>query len=119
VWINLTGEEALFRQVRDRAYAFCLRDGAIDRHCAREQDHAVHSSVLAWLLVGEQRRMPDKSQLGTKERWVAEHPEIATGARAYCWALYNAHGRMDARLLSVCLGNLTDFTPLVDLPVVD
>jgi hypothetical protein len=118
-WIDLSGEEALFRQVRARAFASCFRDGSISRTCAEEQDAAVQSVVLTLEVVEAQRRMPDRGALGVKERWVADHPEIVSQARSYCWALYNSHGGMDARLLAVCLGNLIEGSIVVPLPTRD
>ena len=119
VWIGFAGEEALVRQIRDRAYAYCLYDGIIDAACAVEEDEATHSVVLTMLLLGAQRRMADKSHLSFKERWVADHPEIVVHARTRCWALYEAHGGKDARLLDHCLSNLIDSSQLVGLPVFD
>jgi hypothetical protein len=117
VWINFIGDEALFRRVRARAFAFCFRGQAIDPGCANDQDEAVHAVVLALLVADAQQHMTNKDRLGRKERWVANHPEIVSHTRSYCWRLYAAHGGMDARLLAVCLGNLTDFSPLESLPV--
>jgi hypothetical protein len=118
-WIDYTGDERLFRQVRDRAFAYCHRDGAIPRSCADAQDGAVQAIVLTLVTVEAQRRMPDKSRLSERERWIADHPEVVARARNYCWALYDAHGGMDARLLSACLGNLVGVSEVVSLPVFD
>jgi hypothetical protein len=67
--------------------------------------------------VEAQRRMPDKSMLSDRQRWIAENPEVVATARNYCWALYDDHGGMDARLLSACLGNLIETSVVVPLPV--
>lgn len=116
-WINSSGEGQVFTGVRDRAYAFCFRGDLIDRACANEQDEAVRAAVTALVVAADQHNMPNKESLGLKERWVAEHPAIVSQLRSYCWALYRAHGAGDARLLAVCLGNLTDYSPLIALPV--
>ncbi len=85
--------------------------------CALQQDEAVAFAVGAIVLAKAQRGMADKSTLGTKEYWVATNPNIAPRVANTCWALYKEHGASDARLLSVCLGNLTDYSPLISLPV--
>lgn len=116
-WLEFTDKSELFKRVRDRAYAYCFSSGEIETACAQQQDDAVQDAVLTLLIVGDQQRMRDKEKLGTKEYWVATHPEIAARVAKSCWALYIEHGASDARILSVCLGNLTDYSPLVDLPV--
>ena len=114
----MSGEEARFRQMRDRAYEYCfLRDGAIDQTCSQEQDDALHSAAATLMNVETQRRMPNKSSLSDKERRVADDPRIVSQARSYCWSLYDAHGGRDARLLAICLSNLTDSSSLVPIPV--
>lgn len=118
-WIDWSGEEARFRQIRDRAFAFCFRDGAITRSCAEEQDGSVQLAIQTLMTVEMQRRMSDKTALSEKARWIATSPDVVARARSYCWALYNAHGGMDARLLSTCLSNLIDTSEVVPLPVRD
>lgn len=118
-WIDWSGEEARFRQIRDRAFAFCFRDGAITRSCAEEQDGSVQLSIQVLMTVELQRRMSDKTALSEKARWIAANPDVVARARSHCWALYNAHGGMDARLLSTCLSNLIDTSEVVPMPVRD
>lgn len=117
VWLTLTNQTDLFRRVRDRAYGYCLRDRVVDKKCAFEQDEAVESAIAALYLAAEQAAMKNKDSLGRKERYVATNPDIAQGVVSSCWALYKEHGAADARVLSVCLGNLTDYSPLATLPV--
>jgi hypothetical protein len=107
----------LFEGVRDRGYAYCIANGHIDPRCASEQDEAVRFAVVALVIARDQQRMPNKEGLGLKEQWVATNPEIVADVLNQCWALYKQHGAKDARLLSVCLGNLTDASPLVQLPI--
>jgi hypothetical protein len=116
-WMIQTDQKELFRQVRDRAYAYCLRGSKVDTKCAAEQDDAVESAVAALFIAAGQAAMKDKSTLGRKEYYVATNPRVAYKVRSACWALYDEHGASDARILSVCLGNLTDYSPLATLPV--
>jgi len=119
VWLKWTAKPELFSQARDRGYVYCLANGRIDEACAAKQDEAISSSVLAIHLSSGQARMQDVGTLSLKERWVAMNPEIAPRVTNECWKLYNEHGGADARILSVCLGNLTDYSPLIPVPVVD
>jgi hypothetical protein len=116
-WLQFTTQKDLIRRVRDRAYGYCLRGSGVDAQCASAQDDAVQSSVMALMVATAQAAMKDKDKLGTKEYYVATNPDIARRVVSSCWALYKEHGAADARILSVCLGNLTDFSPLVPLPV--
>jgi hypothetical protein len=116
-WLHYTDKPALFRGVRNRAYGYCFAHGRIDLQCASEQDDAVEGAVLALDIASDQARMRDKSSLGIKEHFVATNPEVAPRVAKFCWALYKDHGAADARILSVCLGNLTDYSPLLPLPV--
>ena len=117
VWLSHTSQNDLFRRVRDRAYGYCLRGGVLDKKCASEQDEAVQSSVAALDVAAAQAAMKNKDSLGIKERYVATNPDVAQSIVSSCWALYKEHGAADARVLSVCLGNLTDYSPLAPLPV--
>jgi hypothetical protein len=116
-WLSLTSQSDLFRRVRYRAYGYCLRGSEVEKKCASEQDEAVQSSVMALNIAAAQAAMKNKETLGRKERYVATNPDIARAAVSSCWALYKEHGAADARVLSVCLGNLTDYSPLATLPV--
>jgi len=116
-WLTLTDKPDLFKGVRDRAYGYCLSDMQIDMECASKQDEAVEASVMALHLASVQAKMTNMETLGLKERWVAENPEIAQRVTTECWAFYKEHGAADARLLAICLGNLTDYSPLIPLPV--
>jgi hypothetical protein len=117
IWIVASNQPALFREVRNRAYGYCVRGDAVDPRCAQEQDESVRVAVLTLMLLQDQSEMPDKSTLSDKERRVADDPQLAEDGKTYCWSIYNAHGAIDARLLSLCLGNLTDFSQLVPTPV--
>ncbi len=87
--------------------------------CASKQDEAVEASVIAIHVASAQAEMTNKDALGAKERWVAMNPDIAPRVEKECWSLYEEHGAADARILAVCLGNLTDYSPLIQLPVAD
>lgn len=115
-WLSLTSQSDLFRRVRDRAYGYCLRGSVVEKKCASEQDEAVWASVMALYIAAAQAAMKNKETLGRKERYVATNPNIARAVVSSCWALYKEHGAADARVLSVCLGNLTDYSPLATLP---
>ena len=119
VWLKWTDKPELFIRARDRGYVYCLANGRIDEICAAKQDEAISSSVLAIHLSSGQAKMQDMGTLSVKERWVALNPEIAPRVTRECWELYNEHGGEDARILSVCLGNLTDYSPLIPVPVAD
>ena len=116
-WLQVTDKPELFKRVRDRAYHYCLSGEGLNARCASEQDIAVEGSIMALNVVAAQSQMKDKDRLGLKERHVASDPMIAPRVENTCWALYKEHGAADARILSVCLGNLTDFSPLIPLPV--
>ena len=116
-WMEDTRQKDLISRVRDRAYAYCLKGNAVEVRCASEQDEAVLSSVTALMVAGDEAAMKNKDTLGIKEHYVATNSDIAPRVVSSCWALYKEHGASDARILSVCLGNLTDFSPLVPLPV--
>jgi hypothetical protein len=72
---------------------------------------------MALNIAAAQAAMKNKDTLGRKERYVATNPNVARAVVSSCWALYTEHGAADARVLSVCLGNLTDYSPLARLPV--
>jgi hypothetical protein len=116
-WLDLSSQRDLFRRVRDRGYAYCLRGKTIEKNCASEQDAAVGAAIGAIFLAESQRDMRDKSGLTPKERALAFDPALLSRVLNTCWSLYKEHGAADARILSVCLGNLTDFSPLVPVPV--
>jgi hypothetical protein len=118
-WLKFTDKPELFDRVRDQAYSYCLSGGRINMECADKQDEAVEASVLAIHVASAQAEMTNKDALGTKERWVAMNPDIAPRVTKECWSLYEEHGASDARILAVCLGNLTDYSPLIQLPVAD
>lgn len=72
---------------------------------------------MALNIAASQAAMKNKESLGRKERYVAMNPDVARKVVDSCWALYKEHGGSDARVLSVCLGNLTDYSSLATLPV--
>jgi len=116
-WLELTSQSNLFRRVRDRAYSYCWRGTVVEKNCSIQQDEAVQSSVMALNIAAAQAGLKNKDSLGRKERYVATNPDVARAVVTSCWALYKEHGASDARVLSVCLGNLTDYSPLATLPV--
>jgi hypothetical protein len=89
-----------------------------DVECASKPDEAIEASVIAIHFASAQSEMTNKDSLGAKERWVAMNPNIAPRVTKQCWALYEEHGAVDARILAVCLGNLTDYSPHIKLPAV-
>ena len=117
VWLQNTDNDDLFKRVRDRAYGYCLSGANIDEKCASEHDDAVEAGVLVLNISAAQADMKDKDRLGLKEHYVATDPTITPRVANTCWALYKEHGAEDARILSICLGNLTDYSPLIPLPV--
>lgn len=60
--------------------------------------------------------MADHSRLSLREQEVARNPKLRESIVRHCFGLYAEHGRKDARLLAVCLGNLSEFSPLVSIP---
>jgi hypothetical protein len=119
IWLATSSEQARFRRVRDRAYAYCFRDGAITRTCVDEQDDAIQGGVLSLMMAADLRRRRDRNRLATRERWIAENLDVEVRARAYCWSVYYDHGGQDARILGACLGNLGTFQPIIQMPVRD
>ena len=61
--------------------------------------------------------MTDQSSLSLREREVANNPQLRVDVLTYCSNLYADHGNQDARVLAVCLGNLSEFSPLIAIPV--
>jgi hypothetical protein len=61
--------------------------------------------------------MVDQNGLSLRERVVARNPQLRSDIIRYCTRLYADHGKQDVRLLAVCLGNLSEFSPLVTIPV--
>ena len=117
IWLQLTDKDDLFKRVRDRAYGYCLSGPTLDQKCTIKQDDSVEASVFAMNVAAAQAEMKNKDFLGRKENYVATNPAIASGVENACWSLYKEHGAADARILSVCLGNLTDYSPLIPLPI--
>lgn len=115
-WLELTSQRDLFRRVRDRGYVYCLRGTSVEDKCAFEQDQAVLGAVAAIFLAEGLRGTPNKNSLTPKERELVFDPAILPRVLNTCWSLYKEHGASDARILSVCLGNLTDYSPLIPLP---
>lgn len=107
--------------MRARGYQYCQKNGSIDKDCAYLQDQAIIKSEFAIMISIGQQKMTEaqKNGLSDRERWVSFNPHIRNEVIDYCTRLYEDHGGRDARIFSVCLGNLTDFSPLVALPVVD
>jgi hypothetical protein len=116
-WFRMFPDGTVLRNLRDRGYAYCDKSGSIDMECARKQDEAVQSVFFAITISDAQRKMVDQRRLSLREREVARDPELRSKVIRYCERLYVDHGGQDARLLAVCLGNLSEFSPLVPIPV--
>lgn len=117
VWLVSRDKDGFFKKVRDRGYEYCLSERNSGPKCTSEQDDAVLSSLMALETAAAQSGIVDKSELGRKERYVAENPVILAQVEAAFRSLYKEHGSRDARILSICFGNLTDYSPLITLPV--
>jgi len=117
VWVRKFQGEPWLKSLRQRGYEYCYRSGSIDADCAREQDDAVQSVFFAIDISKAQQEMTDQSQLSLREREVARNPQLRSDIIQHCSRLYADHGKKDARLLAVCLGNLSEFSPLVAIPV--
>lgn len=117
VWLHNAANQAELHAMRDRGYAFCLEGSETDQlSCEAEQDRA-----LAWIAVVPQilhdQRAMDRSRLTGLAARLADHPQDADGAQAFCRQLYRAHGGRDARILWTCFGNLVDGGVLVPAPI--
>jgi hypothetical protein len=115
--VRMFRDKPWLKSLRQRGYEYCYRNDSIDVACAREQDEAVQSAFFAILISKAQQEMTDQNQLSLREREVARNPQLRTKIVRYCSRLYADHGKQDARLLAVCLGNLSEFSPLVEIPV--
>lgn len=116
VWARAFIENSKFKGLRERGYFYCYKAGLIDAACAQKQDEAIQSVFFALTVAEAQRQTKDRTGLSSREQEVASNPQVASAIRRYCWNLYVEHGRQDVRVLAVCLGNLTEFSPLVSIP---
>lgn len=116
-WLDFSGERDKIQKVRNRAYEYCLREKRIDKRCAAEQDSALHASVVTLYFARDLKTVSEMDELDNKARWLAHNPDIVEQAIKECWALYGDHGSNDTRILAVCLGNLSDSSWLIELPV--
>jgi hypothetical protein len=117
VWIRMFRDKPWLTTLRQRGYQYCYRNGSIDGGCAHEQDEALQAVFFAIDISNAQQGMTDRSRLSLREREVASHPQLRHHIVQHCFRLYSEHGMNDARLLAACLGNLSDFSPLVPIPV--
>ncbi len=117
LWRTLFLERPWLKAIRRRGYIYCNRHGAIDIGCAREQDEAMQGMIFALMTSKWQQGMTDRNQLSQREFEVARDPALRSKVIRYCARLYDDHGSQDARLLAVCLGNLSDYSLLVPIPV--
>jgi hypothetical protein len=116
-WMRMFREKPWLQTLRQRGYQYCYRNGSINEDCARKQDEAVQAVFFAIDISNAQQGMTDQSRLSLREREVASHPQLRHDIIQHCFRLYSEHGMNDARLLAACLGNLSDFSPLVSIPV--
>lgn len=117
IWPGMFRDQAWLNALRRRGYIYCYRYRTIDRDCAREQDEAVQNVFFALTVSKAQQKMVDQSRLSPRELEVARNPELRSKVIRYCSRLYANHGNQDARILAACLGNLSEFSPLVPVPV--
>lgn len=117
MWARLFRDDPWLRNLRERGYRYCYRNGSVDPVCARKQDEAVQAVFFAIDISKAQQKMTDQSRLSLREREVASDPQLRTRIIRYCTNLYAEHGHEDARILATCLGNLSEFSPLVPIPV--
>jgi hypothetical protein len=117
IWVRMFQEERWLKDLRQRGYEYCYRSGSIDAACASKQDEAVQSVFFALNISKAQQKMADQSRLSLREHEAARNPQLRTDIIRHCTGLYADHGKQDARLLAVCLGNLSEFSPLVPIPV--
>lgn len=117
IWRSMFRDKSWLREMRRRGHVYCYRNGAIDPACAGAQDEAVQQVVLALMASKAQQDMVDQTALSRRESEVARNPALRSRIIRYCAHLYDDHGGRDARILAVCLGNLSDFSPLVPIPV--
>jgi hypothetical protein len=116
-WRDKLRDDPKLKQLRDQGFAYCFRGGSIVLTCARKQDEAIQAVFFAIDISERQQKMTDQSSLSLREREVANNPQLRVDVLAYCSNLYADHGNQDARVLAVCLGNLSEFSPLIAIPV--
>lgn len=117
MWVRLFRDDPWLKGLRERGYRHCYRNGSVDPACARKQDEAVQAVFFAIDISKAQQKMANQSRLSLREREVASDPQLRTHVIRYCANLYAEHGNEDARILATCLGNLSEFSPLVPIPV--
>lgn len=117
MWPGMFRDQAWLNALRRRGYIYCYRDRTINPDCARAQDEAVQNVLFALTVSKAQQKMVDQSRLSPREAEVVRNPELRSTVIRYCSRLYADHGNQDARVLATCLGNLSEFSPLVAIPV--
>lgn len=116
IWVSMFQNQAWLKTLRRRGYIYCYRDSSIDADCARKQDEAVQSVFFALDISKPQQKMADQSDLSLRERVVARDPQLRSDIIRNCSRLYREHGKQDVRVLAICLGNLSEYSPLVAIP---
>jgi hypothetical protein len=116
IWREKFRDDPKLKQLRDQGYAYCLSGNSIVLTCARKQDEAIQNVFFAISISEAQQKMTDQSSLSLREREVARNPQLKAEVLAYCSNLYSDHGNQDARLLAACLGNLSEYSPLIGIP---
>lgn len=116
-WVGMFRDQGQLNALRRRGYIYCYRNRTIDADCASAQDEAVLNVFFALRVSKAQQEMVDRSRLSPREFEVAQNPELRSKVIRYCSRLYADHGNQDARILAVCLGNLSEFSPLVAIQV--
>lgn len=117
MWPDMFRDQAWLNGLRRRGYIYCFRNRTIDADCTRAQEEAVQNVFFALTVSKAQQKMVDQSGLSSRELEVAQNPKLRSTVIRYCSNLYADHGNQDARVLAACLGNLSEFSPLVAVPV--
>lgn len=89
------------REMRDRAYRYCLTEKASDQSCFAEQDHSLFEYANSYRLV----RIFRSEDKPTFPFAVAHKRDAAAFDRAesYCRSVYEDQGSRDARGLGPCM----------------
>ncbi|MBB5714165.1 hypothetical protein FHS94_000988 [Sphingomonas aerophila] len=117
MWSGMFQNQAWLKALRRRGYIYCYQNRTISPDCARAQDEAIQNVFFALTISKAQQSMANQSELSPREFEVARNPELRSTVIRYCSRLYADHGQQDVRVLAACLGNLSDFSPLVAVPV--
>ena len=104
-----------YETMRDRAYAYCLREKLGDPECTEEQDRSIFFYARSFLLVPLFR-----SEANPQFSFARAHklnPEAFDTIHRQCRAIYEDHGSHDARMLGPCMaaGLGADYFAIADV----